>query len=256
MSDKLKGILVGTGYWGKKLCEAFRGKAEIVGYYNRGNSELEGIPRIKTHLKYLDALSSDIDFVIVATPLEYLSEYAIDALRFGKHVFLEKPGANALYRLKYLKEVANKAKKKVFVGYKFVYDEMISSLEKDSVHSFELMWHKFGSFNNDIIFNLASHHLSIMKKILGNIDDFEIELYNDNNVWGHNGSNAKFGINRDSKLRYHKIFLNGKDIGYDLNDSICLDNEVDAFLDCIQNNKEPETNIDFAIDIMKVLEKI
>ena len=195
----LRGIQVGTGHWGQKLYNAFKNKADIIGYVNNGNSSLGEVPK----MDWYDALASDVDFMIIATPIENLVDCASWALCHGKHIFLEKPGAKNLSELNFLKICASLANKQIFVGYKFVYDHLIELI--DNRESVEIMWNKQGSYGNDIILNLASHHLSIMKKIYGNIEDFKITLMNDNSVCGQNNKGSYFSINRDSKLKYHKI---------------------------------------------------
>lgn len=252
----LRGVQVGSGHWGKKLCSAFSGKADIVGYYNnQGKSRIEGISRIEDRLNFLKILSSDIDFVSIATPLEYLEEYAILALAHNKHLFLEKPGASSSESLKKIKKISQKNKKKVFIGYRFVYDSNIIKLSNDFPELLNIEWKKFGSFGNDINVNLLCHHLSILKKIYGSLDEILITEKSENLVQGCiNDRKVNFSIDRNSiKEKHHRVYCNLYNL--EIGDG-SLDNEIDSFIDCIENEKEPETNIDFAIHIMEALEKI
>ena len=63
----------------------------------------------------------DVDIVFVATPHASLSGLAIDAIRCGKHVFIEKPGARSLEQLQQIRKEADVAGVLVRIGYNHRY---------------------------------------------------------------------------------------------------------------------------------------
>ncbi len=61
--------------------------------------------------------NKDINMVILATTNEFHAEIAIDAIKNGKHVLIEKPGARTPQELETIREVLNDSNVKVKVGY-------------------------------------------------------------------------------------------------------------------------------------------
>lgn len=243
------GVQIGTGYWGQKLYSCFAEKTNIVGYINLGNSSIENIPRIKK-------VSVDADFVIIATPIKDLFFHANEALIGNKHIFLEKPGADSSFSLKTLKAANNKFSKIIFVGYKFIYDPRLQALKKTITKDskIDLIWNKYGSFNNDIVLNLLSHDIAILLYLLEEINSINVvDRSMDFIEVLVNGSHS-IKINRaDKKEKYKRIFVNGVEkFDFDLD---LIPYERDAFLECIKENKVPKTDIDFAINILELLEK-
>jgi len=78
----------------------------------------------RTHDNLLDILiahGDSIDVVFVATPHKYLAPFAQEALSFGKHVFIEKPGAIKSRDLLQIEKYALKKNLKVRIGYNHNY---------------------------------------------------------------------------------------------------------------------------------------
>ena len=69
-------------------------------------------PEVITALSFLQAIkSSDIDAVVIATPVEKHFLLAREALLANKHVFIEKPMATNLHEAEELISLAKKKKK-------------------------------------------------------------------------------------------------------------------------------------------------
>lgn len=237
----MKGVIVGTGYWGKKLYKHFQDHSEIIGYVNNGNSEIEGIPRISWN----NALESDVDFVVLACPIPYLHSYASDALISGKHVFLEKPGAETPEQMEEIKELAQKKELIVSIGYKFLYDKIF----QEDIKSFDVLWYKNGSFGNNIVLNLASHCFAMALYVLGEIKTTN-KVIKENSVSAGN-KDYYFYINRNSKSKFHKISINGDYWNYFEDNDSLLDKEVKHFIDCLNGHVENFIDPEFALKVLR-----
>lgn len=99
MSDRLKIGLIGCGVIGKRRLEVIRqtGLGEVGGVYDPDEDrakELAALHRTQMAVNPLELCSSEVvNGVIVATPNASTASYAIEALKHGKHAFLEKPAA-------------------------------------------------------------------------------------------------------------------------------------------------------------------
>ena len=56
--------------------------------------------------KMLDEMERDIDAVVVSTPNHHHAPASVTAMRMGKHVYCEKPGAHSVYEARVMAEVA------------------------------------------------------------------------------------------------------------------------------------------------------
>lgn len=62
--------------------------------------------RFHDYRRMLDKLDSDIDGVVVSTPNHVHSLASVTAMRMGKHVYCEKPGAHSVYEARTMQRVA------------------------------------------------------------------------------------------------------------------------------------------------------
>jgi predicted dehydrogenase len=102
MSEKLKIALLGCGIIGKKRLDAIlsTGLGQIVAVADLNSERAESFARDYGVKAYLDAepllTEPEVDIVVIATANQALAELAEGALRAGKHVLVEKPGAISL----------------------------------------------------------------------------------------------------------------------------------------------------------------
>lgn len=160
--------LIGAGRWGSKLLKAFNivGEVTIVACKHNVSHISEQNKRIKTTLNYQDILSDPaIDAVVIATPHEELAHIAFEALEAGKHVFVEKPVAHCYSSALALmnENIIERPSRVCFPGYINSYSDIHQFLKSvfscDPIISYESHWVKFGTFNSDILLNLASHDI-------------------------------------------------------------------------------------------------
>jgi UDP-2-acetamido-3-amino-2,3-dideoxy-glucuronate N-acetyltransferase len=134
--------VIGTGYWGKNL---------VRNYYELGALKLicdkneetvaalqEKCPGTEACLSMDDAIvRSDIDGIVIATPAETHYELALNALKAGKHVYVEKPLVLSVDEAHELITLADQRKKVLMVGHLLHYHPVFIRL-KQLVHEGEL----------------------------------------------------------------------------------------------------------------------
>jgi predicted dehydrogenase len=117
----------------------------------------------------------DIDAIIVVTPVSTHFELAIQALRAGKHVLVEKPLAATSEQAMTLIEEAQRRNLVLMVDHTFVYTgavrkirEIVASSTLGDIYYYDSVRVNLGLFQADVnvIWDLAVHDLSIMDYVL------------------------------------------------------------------------------------------
>ena len=110
--------IVGYGYWGTNLVRNFSeaNGSRVIAVCDLITSRFPSLqaryPTIKTTSDYRDLLkNSEIDLVVVATPVSSHYEIALQALQAGKHVLVEKPMTATVVEGEQLLEEAAKRKR-------------------------------------------------------------------------------------------------------------------------------------------------
>lgn len=178
MDRPLRVGLVGTGYWGATLLRTLSSlpEARLTALCDADARRLDEISRqhpgvrLVGDLAHLVALA-DVDAVIVATPPSLHYQMAREALRAGKHVWVEKPLALTAVEARELAELARRARLTLFVDHTFLYDPMITEMKR-LIDAGELgdVWHLslertgMGRIRRDsnVWWNSAPHDLSIL----------------------------------------------------------------------------------------------
>ena len=174
--------VVGCGYWGPKLARNF---------YTLPDSSLEWVcdfrqdrldhirslyPDVRTTSSYEALLESNVNAVVLATPVSTHCALAIRALRAGKHVLVEKPLAASVAEAEQIIEEADRRQLVVMVGHTFVYNpaveavkEIVASGELGEIYYINGIRVNLGLFQPDInvLWDLAPHDVSILLYILG-----------------------------------------------------------------------------------------
>jgi predicted dehydrogenase len=133
-------------------------------------------PKLETTTDYRRVLArGDIDAIVVATPPETHHRLAVEALRAGKHVFVEKPLALSVADGTSMVEEAEKAGRVLLVGHTFVYTaavnkvkEVIESGELGEIFYVSTTRVNLGIFQEhiNVVWDLAPHDVSILNYIL------------------------------------------------------------------------------------------
>ena len=120
----IKAASVGLGWWSDELAKSIQGKSKkikIVSCYSKSKKKrIDFSKKYKTH--YHDSFKAilkdpKINAIILTTPHSLHAKHAIQALRHGKHVFVEKPMATKYLDAKKMYLTAKKYKKTLSVGH-------------------------------------------------------------------------------------------------------------------------------------------
>ena len=119
--------------------------------------------------------SSEVDAVVIATPVFSHFDLAQQALKAGKHVLIEKPMTSSVKEADDLIKLAKEKKKALMVDHTFLYTgsvkKMKELIEQDvigKVNYFDSVRINLGLFQPDInvLWDLAPHDLSILRYLI------------------------------------------------------------------------------------------
>lgn len=173
--------VIGCGYWGPKLARNLHDMpgATLEWVCDPSDDRLEGVkqlyPEVRAARDYHDLLASDIDAVVVATPVSTHHRLSLDALRAGKHVLVEKPLTASVRQAEEIVEEGRRQGRVVMVGHTFVYNpaveavrEIIASGELGEVYYINGTRVNLGLFQPDInvLWDLGPHDVSILSFLL------------------------------------------------------------------------------------------
>lgn len=174
--------VVGYGYWGPNLvrnfCEA--SETQVIGVSDLRPDRLataqNRYPGIQVSRDYQVLLAnSKIDAIAICTPVSTHFELAMQALRAGKHVLVEKPLASNSEQVSRLIEEAERRRLVLMVDHTFVYTgavrklrDLITSGGMGTLFYYDSVRINLGLFQNDVdvIWDLAVHDFAIMQYLL------------------------------------------------------------------------------------------
>jgi predicted dehydrogenase len=179
VSRRLKVAVIGLGYWGPNLLRnlvELEG-AEVVTICDSRSDRLEQwgkrYPAVARTTSYLDVLSDDrIDAVVIATPVSTHFELAAQALRFGKHTFVEKPLAGSADEAAELVRLARRAGRVLMPGHTFLYSppvvlvkELIDQGDLGEIYFVSSSRVNLGLHQTDVsvVWDLGPHDFSILR---------------------------------------------------------------------------------------------
>ena len=178
-ADVVRIAVVGCGYWGPNLIRNFHDlpTAQIVSLCDTRSERLKPLakkfPWVKLTTRYEDLLSnSEIDAVVIATPISTHFTLASQALRAGKHVLVEKPLTATTREGIALNRLATRTHRVLMVGHTFEYNpavlkvaELLKSGEAGRLYYIDSVRVNLGLHQSDglnVIWDLAPHDLSII----------------------------------------------------------------------------------------------
>jgi predicted dehydrogenase len=174
--------VIGYGYWGPNLV---RNIAESPGAKIAAVSDLHPqrltlaqtrYPGITVSTDHQDLFRNPaIDAIAISTPVSTHFDLALQALRAGKHVLVEKPITASSEEALRLMEEADKRKLLLMVDHTFVYTgavrkmrELIDNGSLGDIYYYDSVRVNLGLFQQDVnvIWDLAVHDLAIMDYLL------------------------------------------------------------------------------------------
>jgi len=174
--------VIGYGYWGPNLVRNFAEAAGVrmVAVADPRTDRLAQLrlryPAAKSTPDYRDLLADpEVEAVAIATPVSTHFDLAMETLRAGKHVLVEKPLAETSERALRLIEEADRRNLVLMVDHTFVYTgavrkikELIAAHSLGDIYYYDSVRVNLGLFQHDVnvIWDLAVHDLSIMDYVL------------------------------------------------------------------------------------------
>jgi predicted dehydrogenase len=174
--------VIGYGYWGPNLVRNF---AEVRGcqVVSVADSRAERRALVQSRYPAIDTTEDfheliadpNVDAVAIATPVHTHYPLALEALRAGKHVWVEKPMTTTSAESAHLVDEAGRRGLSLHVDHTFVYTpavrkihDLISSGSIGQVYYYDSVRVNLGLFQHDVnvIWDLAVHDLAIMDYIL------------------------------------------------------------------------------------------
>ena len=184
MKDTRFGV-IGWGYWGPKIARNLESlphaMVSMVADMDARrlaslNIKYASMQTVQTTTQIQDVMRSDVDGVVIATPVRTHYQLAKEALLHGKHVLVEKPLTASVAEAEELVALAQQRERILMVGHTFEYSPAVNELRKiiqagelGKIYCIETERVNLGLFRNDInvIWDLAPHDVSILLYLLG-----------------------------------------------------------------------------------------
>ncbi|HET9918992.1 MAG TPA: Gfo/Idh/MocA family oxidoreductase [Ktedonobacteraceae bacterium] len=183
MMDLRFGV-IGWGYWGPKLARNLdslpHSAVTMVADADAHRLALletdQYLSRVRKTTRAEDVFRSDVDGVVIVTPVRAHYQLAKEALLHGKHVLVEKPLTASVAEAEELVALAKQQQRILMVGHTFEYNPAVNELRKlvqsgdlGKIYRIEADRVNLGLFRRDInvIWDLAPHDISILLYILG-----------------------------------------------------------------------------------------
>ena len=183
LSTVPKIALIGCGYWGKNLCRNFHALgalSAVVDATEKGQATARSIaPNALITDSLEDILNDDqIHGVALATPAETHADLAIQAMRSGKDVFVEKPMALSISEAEAIQKIAHETGCILMVGHLLEYHPAVLKLREliDSgklgkinyIYSNRLNFGKVRTEEN-VLWSFAPHDVAVILRLLGQL---------------------------------------------------------------------------------------
>jgi predicted dehydrogenase len=176
--------IIGWGYWGPKIARNLEALPHVMVTMVADSDarRLASLP-VNQYQSWIrkttlveDVFCSDVDGVVIATPVQTHYRLAKGALLHGKHVLVEKPLTTNVAEAEELVALAKEQRRTLMVGHTFEYSPAVNELLKfvqsgdlGKIYCIEAERLNLGLFRSDVnvIWDLAPHDVSILLYLLG-----------------------------------------------------------------------------------------
>jgi predicted dehydrogenase len=177
--------VIGYGYWGPNLVRNFH---ETPGSQVKAVCDLDPrrlslaqkrYPSLFTSTDHRELLKNPaIDVIAIATPVAAHYPLALEALKAGKHILLEKPMTQSSEQALRLMEEAAKRNLTLMVDHTFVYTSAVRKIKElvaggslGEIYYYDSTRINLGLFQSDVnvIWDLAAHDVSILHYLFENL---------------------------------------------------------------------------------------
>lgn len=172
----LKIGVLGAGHLGKIHINCIKEIPgyELVGFYDSFKENALAVSK-ELQLKsfeQLDDLIAEVDVIDIVTPTLSHFECAQQALKAGKHVFIEKPVTNTLAEAEALIELNKKFKKKIQVGHVERFNPAFVAAQLHLKQPMFIETHRLAQFNPrgldvPVVLDLMIHDIDVILKAVG-----------------------------------------------------------------------------------------
>lgn len=182
MTEPVRTALVGYGYWGVNLARnlAAAPTIELIGVADADDGRRVDVkaqhPAARTWSGLGEVLDQpDVEAVVIATPASFHGRMALDVLRSGRHVLVEKPLAMDPTEADLVADEAEARSLVAMVGHTFLYSPPVERLrryvgdgELGDVQYLYSQRLSLGKIRRDCnaLWNFAPHDVSIMLHVL------------------------------------------------------------------------------------------
>ena len=227
--------VIGLGYWGPNLVRNFmatEGVDGVVGcdVLDTRLAKIKGaFHEVEVCRSFDDVLKrSDVDAIVLATPVSTHFPLGMRALEAGKHLLVEKPLTSYTADAEALLERAEQNHLVLMVDHTFLYTSAVRKIKElydegeiGEVLYFDSVRVNLGIFQRDtnVIWDLAPHDISIMDYIIG-LKPLSVSAVGVNHFNGHediayinvsfpNRVIAHFHLNWLSPVKIRRILIGG-----------------------------------------------
>ncbi|MBO6108597.1 MAG: Gfo/Idh/MocA family oxidoreductase [Eubacterium sp.] len=193
----LRAMQIGYGYWGANVaaklsvskCFEFVSLAEPDD--EKRARAAKRFPGIRVYRDYRDGFDDDIDVVIICTQTEYSYDIAMDAMKRGRHIFIEKPLAKNLEKANELVRCAGENNVILHCDHLMIYNPVIRYIKKmiDNNEMGDLLYidvvrANLGPIRKDInaLLDLAVHDIAVADYLLGGLSPEKMSAFGTNTV--------------------------------------------------------------------------
>ncbi len=170
--------VIGYGYWGPNLARALVEVDAVAlrAIADPSTAALERAGRRNPSARLLtdwrDVIADPaVDAVVIATPVSTHFDIALAALKAGKHVLVEKPMTDSVFKASLLVEEAARRSLVLMVDHTFIYTgavqaihDLIEAGRVGDVYYYDSIRVNLGLFQRDVnvIWDLAAHDIAIL----------------------------------------------------------------------------------------------
>jgi len=174
--------VIGCGHWGPHLIRNLNDMPDVdlVGVAEERPERLRYVrrtyPAVSPFSDHRQLLDSDVDAVVIATPIQTHFQLVKEALLAGKHVFVEKPLACSPAGAAELVGLARRCQRVLMVGDVFLYNPAVRELrrlvqggELGRIYYADAARLNVGLFQPqaNVVWDLAPHDIAILMYVLG-----------------------------------------------------------------------------------------
>jgi predicted dehydrogenase len=171
----LKIGVFGVGHLGKFHLNNWKEikDVEVVGFYDPSDDAAQDVTEKYQLPRFLDAdrLIDAVDVIDVIAPTTYHFNLARQAIRKGKHVFLEKPMANTMQEAQELVNLVNESRIKLQVGHVERFNPAFIAVRDLDLNPMFIEVHRLAQFNArgtevSVILDLMIHDIDIILSLV------------------------------------------------------------------------------------------